>query len=117
MTLILAYESRGTTRDIIIKDADGNAISVGGSDEIRAIIGREGETAQLTVASDAPTVAGSTFTKGGGAGGSHRLRLDASDLEFNPGTYTLFIDLFDASDASEWKNVDRQVFQLEGSEG
>ena len=109
MTLILAYKSRGVTRDITILDADGDAITPDSSDKIRAIIGREGAEAQLTVTSDAATANGSSFTKGA----TNRLRLDASDLSFDAGIYTLFIDYFDYDDASEWKNVDRQVFCLE----
>jgi len=109
MSLVYAYRNRGVTHDITIQDRTGATITPGGSDEIRAIIGHEGQTAQLTVASNAPTANGSTFTKGA----ANRLRLDASDLSFTAGTYTLAIDLFDASDNNEWKNVDRQVFVLE----
>jgi hypothetical protein len=117
MTLVYAYENRGITRDITVNDANGNAITVGGSDRLRAIIGREGEASQLTVTSGSPTPNGSSLVVGGGASGTHRLRLDASDLTFSPGTYSLYIDMFDSSDASEWKTVDRQTFHLEGSEG
>lgn len=88
---------------------------------IRFIVGREGRlgannaNAQFVVASDAPTVAGSTFVKGGGVGGgaSNRLRMDASDLGFEPGVYTAITELFDNADAGELKNVSRQVFLLE----
>ncbi len=112
MTLILAFQGRGITRDITIQNADGNTITPGGSDEIRAIIGREGETAKLTVASDAPTANGSTFTKGA----ANRLRLDGSDLAaIDPGTYTLFVDFFDNADVQEWKNVDRQIISIENT--
>lgn len=111
MTLILAYQDRNLTRDITIQDVDGNAITPGVNDQIRAIISRLGETAELVVASNAPTANGSSFTKGA----TNRLRLDASDLGFTPGLYTLTIDYFDNADAQEWKNVDRQVFYLEES--
>ena len=110
MTLIYVYKDRGSSRDIVIQDADGDTITPAASDVIRAIIGREGEAAKLTVTSAAPTANGSSFTKGA----TNRLRLDASDLSFEPGIYSLIIDLFDNSDASEWKNVDRQVLCLEG---
>ena len=109
MTLIYAYRNRGITRDVVIKDADGDTITPGSMDKIRAVIGREGETAKLTVSSDAATAAGSSFTKGA----TNRLRLDASDLDFDPGVYTLTIDFYDNSDAQEWKIVERQVFCLE----
>ncbi len=109
MTLILAYQNRGLTRDIVINDANGDPIVPSGSDTIRAIIGREGQTPKLTVTSEAPTANGSSFT----IGSPNRLRLDASDLDFEAGTYTLFIDLLDAADASEWKNVQREIFSLE----
>lgn len=110
MTLIYAYRNRNKTIDIVIKDADDATITPGSSDKIRAIIGREGETAKLTVDSDAATSNGSSFTKGA----TNRLRLDASDLNFSPGTYTLTIDFFDNSDSQEWKLVEKQVMYLEG---
>ena len=111
--MILAYQNRGCTRDITIQDADDAAIIPGASDEIRAIIGREGATPKLTGTSNAPTANGSTFTKNTPSDGVNRLRLDASDLDFEPGTYTLFVDYYDSADALEWKNISRQVFALE----
>ena len=113
MTLILAYQDRGSTRDIVLTNSAGSTITVGPNDKLRAIIGREGETPKLTVTSDTPTANGSSFTPNSPTSGTNRLRLDASDLDFEPGTYTLQIDLFDTADASEWKVVQRQVFQLE----
>lgn len=109
MSLVYAYKSRGLSKDITILDADGAAVTPGSSDKIRATIGREGETAKLTVTSDAPTDNGSNFTKGA----VNRLRLDALDLAFEPGAYTLMIDLYDAADSAEWKTVSRQVLVLE----
>ena len=110
MSLILAYQNRGLTRDLVITDADGDTIIPGTHDKVRVMIGREGEAMELTVVNDAPTVAGSTLTKGA----SNRLRLDATDLAvIEPGTYTLFFDFFDNADAAEWKNISRQVFHLE----
>ena len=110
MTLILAYQNRGLTRDLVIVDSTGDTITPGANDKVRVMIGREGEAVKLSVANDAPTANGSTLTKGA----SNRLRLDASDLaDIDPGTYTLFFDYFDNADAAEWKNVSRQVFVLE----
>lgn len=109
MSLILAYKNRGLTRDITILDADGLTITPGSTDHVRVTIGREGEAAQLTIDSQSATANGSSVTKGA----ANRLRLDAADLSFNPGVYTLFVDYFDADDAAEWKNVDRQCFVLE----
>lgn len=109
MTLIYAYKDRGITRDLTIYDADGETITPASGDKVRVVIGREGETAKLTVTSDAPTANGSILTKGA----TNRLRLDAADLDFEPGVYTLFVDLYDSVDSNEWKNVDRQVFVLE----
>jgi hypothetical protein len=109
MSFILAYKSLGITRDIVIQDVDGNTITPGGADKIRAIIHRTGKGSALTVTSDAPTANGSSFTKGA----TNRLRLDASDLDFDSGSYTLSIEYYDAHDAAEWKNVSRQCFYLE----
>ena len=117
MTLLLAEQNRGKTVDIVIQDVDGGTIVPANADTLRAIIGRRGEAAQLTVVEGVPTLAGSTFDKNTPSSGTNRLRLDASDLLFGPGTYTLFIDLLDNSDAAEWKNIDRQVFHLDDSEG
>lgn len=122
MALIYAYQSRGIVKDITIRDANENAISVGPNDKIRVVIGHEGrlgvETndafadAAFQVISGAQASGGSTLVKGGGSNGAHRLTLKAADLNFKPGTYTLFVDLYDNA-ASDWKNVDRQVFVLE----
>ncbi len=115
MALILAYRERGLTRDITIKDAAGDTIVPGKNDQVRVMIGRQGDDMLLTVSSDAPTANGSTLTKAT-ATTANRLRLDAQDLVFSQGTYTMFIDYFDVADANEWKNIDRQVFVLEESE-
>jgi hypothetical protein len=119
MTLIIEYQNRGRTRDVTINDAAGNAITPHGNDHIRAEIGREGETPRKLSVSSEPgggTANGSTFTKGGGGTPtSHRLRLDAADLNFPPGVYMMFLDYFDAADANEWKTVDRQCFVLMGT--
>lgn len=108
MTLILAYQERNKTFDVTIKDADDATITPGDSDIVRIRIGREGEADKLTVTSTAATENGSSVTKGA----SNRVVLDAQDLTFNPGTYTLFVEYYDSAD-NEWKNVDRQVFELE----
>ncbi len=111
MSLIYAYSNKGLTEDITIQDSAGATVTPGASDKVRVIIGRDGETAKLTVTSDAPTDNGSSITKGA----VNRLRLDASDLSFTPGIYTMTVDLYDHLDATEWKCVSRQVFCLEGS--
>jgi len=119
MALIYAYRNRGITKDITVQDADAAAIVPRSDDILRIVIGHEGRlgvdnaNAKLVVTSAAPTAAGSTLTKNSPSSGVNRLRLDASDLDFSPGTYTLFLDYFDGADANEWKNVDRQVFVLE----
>ncbi len=110
MSLILAYQNRGLTKNFTIDDAAGNPITLVAADRVRCIIGREGETpVKLSVTSGAPTANGSSVT----AGATNVLRLDAGDLAFDPGTYTLFIDFFDSADSNEFKNVDRQTFRLE----
>jgi len=109
MSLVYAYRGKGISHDIVIVDRNGNTITPGGSDLVRATIGHQGQTAKLTVTSGTPTANGSSFTKGS----TNRLRLDASDLSFPAGTYNLDVELFDHSDAAEWKLVSRQVFCLE----
>ena len=113
MSLIHAYKGRGITRLLTALDAAGSPILPGGNDKIRIVIGRVGETAKLTVSSDAATANGSTFTKNASTG-VNTLRLDASDLDFDAGIYSLEFLFFDGDDASEWKTVDVQVFNLEG---
>lgn len=119
MALILAYKNRGLTRDLTIQNAAGETITPGANDIIRAVIGRAGmlgtdfADAALVITSAAPTANGSSFVKGGGSDGSNRLRLDASDLNFAAGVYTLFISMRDNADAAEWKTISRQVFVLE----
>ena len=65
-------------------------------------------TIALTVDSQAPTANGSSITKGA----ANRLRLDASDLSFSPGTYNFLVDYFDVADSNEFKNVDVETFHL-----
>jgi len=123
MTLILAYKNRGITRDITIQDADGATVVPGENDLIRAVIGHEGKLgtdltfpdAQFVVVSGSDTSAGSSFTKDTPSAGINRLRLDASDLDFSAGVYTLFLSIRDQADESEWKVIDRQIFSLENS--
>jgi hypothetical protein len=111
MTLIYAYQNRGITRNIVINDANGNAITPGVNDLVRATIGRDGETAKFSVTSGTPSAAGSSIT----AGATNVMRLDATDLgTIDPGTYTLQLDYFDMADAQEWKMIERQTMVLEG---
>ncbi len=111
MTLILAYQNRRLVRDIAVQDSDGNPITPGSNDKVRVSIGREGATPIFTVTTGVQTVNGSNLTKGA----NNRLTIDAEDLAFDPGTYTMFVEFFDNADGAEWKNVDRQVFQLEST--
>jgi len=119
MSLILAYRNRGLTRDLVMEDANGDPIIPGVNDTLRIIIGHESKLgtnnadAELTFTSSAPTANGSSITKSTALPGENRMRLDAQDLNFPAGVYTLFFDLFDVADASEFKNISRQVFSLQ----
>jgi len=118
MSLIYGYKDRGLTKDIVIQDANGDAITVSESDKIRVVIGREGKInanlsgAEFTVTSGTNTTAGSSFVKAGGVSGAHRLRIDATDFDFAPGVYSFYVDYYNAGDDNEWKTVDRQVLVL-----
>lgn len=116
MALFFARQSRGLTRDIQINGTQNGAAVVivpGDNDKIRATI-RAVDTDYLAVASDAPTAAGSTFTKNTPEAGKNRLRLDATDLAgLKPGFYSIVIDLFDNADGAEWKLIDVQVIVIE----
>jgi len=118
MALIVAYKNRGLTKNLTILDAAGESVTPGNNDKVRAVIAREGHrgtsdaTAELSVTSGTPTDNGSAFNKNSPSTGVNQLRLDASDLAFSPGVYTLFVEYFDNADAQEWKTVDRQVFVL-----
>ena len=111
MSLMRCDKSRGKTFDITIKDANSTVITPGANDKVRATILRSGETPVFTVTSGSPTANGSSVTKGS----TNRLRIDASDLTFQPGTYTLIVDYYDNADAQEWKFVEKQTFYLEGN--
>jgi hypothetical protein len=117
--LIIAKASRGFTKDVVLLNAAGEAIVPITDDKVRAYIGREGElgtnlaSAQFLVTSDSATVGGSSFTKNSPTSGKNRLRIDADDLDFEPGVYTLFIDFYDSTDTNEWKSASRDVFVLE----
>lgn len=112
MSLILAYKSRGVTKDITILDGDNEAIAPDSADHIRATITREGKTALLEVSSQANTANGSSFTKNSPSAGVNRLRLDASDLTMAAGVYSLQVDLYDSDDVQEWKRVSTQVMVI-----
>ena len=117
MTLVYAYQDRGLTRDIVILNSAGAAITPGANDKVRAKILRLGQSPKLTV-TETPNANGSVFTKNSPSDGTNRLRIDATDLAaINPGAYTLMIDFFDNADAAEWKTVDRQTIFIEQSEG
>jgi len=108
--MIYAYQNRTLERNITIKDAKGNVIVPGPSDQLRATIGRTGETvAVLVVSSSAPTTLGSSMT----LGSPNVLRLAAADLGFSIGSYTLMIDYFDYADGQSWKGVTREAFFLD----
>ena len=111
MTMIPVFDARGKSWDITLKDPDDATITPGASDLVRATVKRQGRAAVLTVTSGTPTANGSSIT----TGAANRLRLDDADLVFDPGAYSLIVDYFDASDSSEWKCVEKQVFYLEGN--
>lgn len=113
MSIIYAYKSRGLTKYLTVKDANGAAIAPGANDKLRVTIQRQGQDAVFTVTSGSDTASGSSLTKNSPSNGKNTLRLDASDLSFPAGVYTFLFDYFDNADASEWKNIDRQVFVLE----
>lgn len=114
MALFYAFKTRGLTRDIRVTGGPTGYITPQAGDKLRATIQQNGVT-KLTLTSDAATANGSSFTISGGDGGgsNNRLRLDASDLTFPAGIYTLVIDYYDFQDALEWKHVDSQIFALE----
>ena len=117
--LIRVNKSRGITKDLTIVKADESTIIPQSGDIIRVVIGREGRLgtnnadANLVVTSAAATSAGSSFTKGGGGGAKNRLRLDATDLAFAAGVYTMWFEMYDDEDADEWKLVSKHIFVLE----
>jgi hypothetical protein len=112
MTLVFVPQGRGITRNIVILDANEDPITPDAADLVRVRIGREGQADVLSVTSGTPTANGSRVT----TGATNVMRLDAQDLTFPAGTYSLWVEYFDAADAQEWKEVDRQVFELESTE-
>lgn len=113
MAVLLVSKDRGITRGIALLDPGGNTIVPTLTDQIRATIGRTGEAAKLVVHSDNPTANGSSFVKGTA---TNVLRLDASDLTFGAGVYSLWVDYFDSA-VGEWQMVDSQVMVLIGTGG
>jgi len=119
MALILAYRNRGLTRDLVIQNADGDPIIPGLNDVLRIVIGHEGKLgtdfadAELAFISGTPTSNGSSITKSTALPGENRMRLDAQDLSFPAGVYTLFFSIIDNADAVDEKVISRQVFSLQ----
>lgn len=113
MSIIYAYKSRGLTKRLTIKDANGDAITPGANDKLRVIIQRQGQNAVFSITSGTDSDNGSSLTPNSPSNGKNTLRLDAGDLSFPAGAYDFLFDYFDRADSSEWKNIDRQVFVLE----
>ena len=103
MTLIMAPQSRGTTRTFQILDAAGNVITPGTNDRVRIRVGREGQSDRLTIVDNMPAAGGSNITKGA----TNTLALYAADVDFPAGVYTIFYEYYDNADA-QWKEVDRE---------
>ena len=97
---------------LTVLDANGDAITPGVNDKLRVIIRRRGQDPVFEITTDADTENGSSLTKNNPSNGINTLRLDASDLNFAPGVYTLEFDYFDVADNNEWKCIDRQVMNL-----
>jgi len=117
MSLIHCYQNREETRDIVLIDSAGDAITPGDNDIIRVRIGYSGTldtTPKLTVLSSEATANGSSFTKNSPSSTHNRLVLKAADLGFSAGIYTAAFDIYDNASGG-WKNVSRQVFSLERS--
>lgn len=120
-SIVLAKQGRGVTRDVTLLNVVGDAVVPVTADKLRAYIGREKELgtdladAPFLVVSGADTPAGSSFQKNTPQSGINRLRIDATDLLFPDGVYTLFVDFYDSNDANEWKAVSRDVFVLEAT--
>ena len=97
---------------MILYDVNGDPITPDTNDVIHCKILHLGETPVLEVDSTGNTLNGSSFTKGAP---ENVLRLDAQDLEFDHGVYTISVELTDAEDANDLKNAQRGVFSLEES--
>ena len=120
--IVHATKLRGFTKDIVITNVDDEAIIPLAGDKLRAYIGRiseiDAETlvgAKFSITSDADSAAGSYIRKNSPSSGFNRLRIDADDLDFPAGIYTLVVDFYDANDANEWKTCSRDSFILEDS--
>lgn len=112
MSLIYCYKDLGKTMRLTVRDANDDAITPGANDKLRVIICRKNEDPVFTITSGEDTENGSSLTKNSPTNGKNTLRLDASDLTFPPGVYTFKFEYFDNADEQEWKNIDRQVFNL-----
>jgi len=116
MSLIRVEKNRGKSFDYQLKDANGTVQQISSNDALRVIIGRESQlgnnnaNAKLVITETA-TANGSVITRNVSSN-THRVRFDASDLNF-VGVYTAFFDYQNAADGSEWKTIDRQVFAVE----
>lgn len=110
--MMRAERGRVFTNSVTLYDSSGVVIILGPTDKIRAQISVVNASPVFTVSSDANTTNGSGFSKNSPAGGSNLLLIDADDLTFPPGTYTIFIDYVVSSQSSEWQNYSQSVFVL-----
>ncbi len=107
----------GCSFDIELLDSDGNTIIPDASDVVTVQIKRRGDAAVFNVDSSAPTAAGSSVTKATNAVSDKNnvLRVDASDVNFTPGIYSMMIELLDDSDSQEPKHADYHIVTVEGT--
>jgi hypothetical protein len=107
---IKANKGRGCTYNVTFNDSAGEAITPDPADLIHCKVLHVGKTPVFLVDSSAATANGSSFTKGAPI---NVLRLDAEDMTFEPGAYTIVFELTDGNDADDIKNAQRGVFYLE----
>lgn len=120
--VIHAVKLRGFTKDIILRDVNNDVIVPLAGDKLRAYIGRVHEInaetlagAVFSITSDSDSAAGSYIRKNSPSSGFNRLRIDATDMSFDAGIYTLRVEFYDGNDANEWKVASSDVFILEDS--
>jgi hypothetical protein len=114
MSLIIAQQSLGITYDFVVRNVANDAITVGGNDSLRVTIEREGDTSpKFQLTGFVANGNGSQISRNTPSTGTNRVRIDADDLTFELGLFSLLVDFFDNEDAQEWKRVDRQTFLLE----
>ena len=109
---VTAFKKRNCYETITINDANGIAVVLAATDQIRIKVGRAGKAPILDLDSIAASGNGSTVARANPC----TVRFDQNDLNFSPGTYDIEASVVDDSDGDAIKHADKGVLVLHNTQ-